>query len=173
MGLPGSVMRTSVGGMVAAILMCLVLPTDLDAQTDQRAADVATSLAICKGDETEADDEENEFQPCEQYIDANIENSGDTIKWIIEEIDNRKHHAQQVTSTYLARDEIRAAGRPVLLSLMTAISTAVAKGYPKLSIRGIYFARRPHRVIINDCCGHLNHRLLSVCLSQTADLART
>jgi hypothetical protein len=130
--------RQKAGGVLAAILLYVFVPADLHAQTDKESEAVATSLAICKDNEPD-DNEENKYQPCEQYIDANIANSADPIKWMIEEIDHRKDHAREVTNTFLVRDEI-VQWILVILSLLTAISTAIAKGYPKLNIRGIDFA---------------------------------
>ncbi|MGH6917105.1 MAG: hypothetical protein ACREJ0_05295, partial [Geminicoccaceae bacterium] len=80
-------MRKLVGGSLAAILFCLLLSTGLCAQTDKEAEEVAASLAVCKGIETDVEGEEeeiNQYQPCEQYIDANIRNNADTVKWILE-----------------------------------------------------------------------------------------
>jgi hypothetical protein len=64
-------LRRPIGGSLAVALFCLLLSTGLCAQTDKEAEEVATSLAICKGVETdvEADEEVNQYQPCEQYID--------------------------------------------------------------------------------------------------------
>jgi hypothetical protein len=135
-------MQKPVSGSLAVALLCIFLSTDLNAQTDE-AADVAATLAICKGDETVSDDEdENQFQPCEQYIDANTEESADILKWMIEEIEDRKNHALQAANGFLVRDEI-VQWILVILSLLTTISTAITKGYPKLNIRGLDFAIVP------------------------------
>ena len=74
--------RQKAGGVLAAILLYVFVPADLHAQTDKESEAVATSLAICKDNEPD-DNEENKYQPCEQYIDANIANSADPIKWMI------------------------------------------------------------------------------------------
>jgi hypothetical protein len=135
-------LRKPSGGFLAIALLCLLVSTDLGAQTDE-AADVAATLAICKDQETVSEEEdENQFQPCEQYIDANTEESADTLKWMIEEIEDRKNHALAVTNAFLVRDEI-VQWILVILSLLTTVSTAITKGYPKLNIRGLDFAIVP------------------------------
>ena len=72
-------MRKSVGGSLAAMLFCLPLSTGVWAQTDKEAEEVAASLAICKDVETEVQVKEQQYEPCEQYIDANIEENADTL----------------------------------------------------------------------------------------------
>jgi hypothetical protein len=130
-----SAMQKSVSGCLVIALFCLFLSTGPRAQTDTEAKDVATSLAVCKAVEADVEDgDENEYRPCEQYIDANTEDSADTIKWIIEEIDERKKHAQEVTSTFFVRDEI-VHWILVILSLLTTISTVITKVYPKLNVK--------------------------------------
>jgi hypothetical protein len=137
-----SAMQKSVSACLVIALFCLFLSTAPWAQTDTQAEDVATSLAICKDVEADVEGDENEYRPCEQYIDANTEDSADTIKWIIEEIDERKEHAREVTSTFYVRDEI-VHWILVILSLLTTISAAITKVYPKLNIKGIDFAIVP------------------------------
>jgi hypothetical protein len=124
-------LQKPVGGSLAVALLCLLLSSDLWAQTDSEAEEVARSLAICKGVQTETE-HDNEYEPCEQYIDANVQDSADTLKWMVEEIERRKEHAQQATSTYLVRDEI-VQWILVALSLLTTIATAITKAYPKLT----------------------------------------
>jgi hypothetical protein len=134
-------LRKPFGGALAVALFCLLLATGLRAQTDREADAVARSLAICKGAQAEVE-EENQYEPCEQYIDANVEDSADTIKWMIEEIQRRKEHAESTTRTYLVRDEI-VQWVLVSLSLLTTIAAAITKAYPRLNIKGFDFAIAP------------------------------
>jgi hypothetical protein len=94
-------LQKSVRGALAVALFCLLLSTELRAQTDKEAEEVATSLAICKDVETdveaaaeeeeeEEEEEANQYQPCEQYIDENIKTNADTVKWMLEQIDMKK-----------------------------------------------------------------------------------
>jgi hypothetical protein len=137
-------MRKSVGGSLAAMLFYLLLSTGLCAQTDKEAEEVATSLAICKGVETDVEVEEeiNKYQPCEQYIDENIKDNADTVKWMLEHIDMQKDHALDVSNDYYRNDQILQM-TIIILSLLTTISAAITKLYPKLNIRGIDFALAP------------------------------
>jgi hypothetical protein len=137
-------MRKPVGGALAAILFCLLFSTGLCAQTGKEAEEVATSLAICKDLETnvEAEEEINQYQPCEQYIDQNIKNNADTVKWILEQIDMKKYYAASISNDYYRNDQILQMVI-ILLSLLTTISAAITKLYPKLSIRGVDFALAP------------------------------
>jgi hypothetical protein len=135
--------RQRAGGILAVILFYVLVPADLHAQTKEEAEAVATSLAICKDKEAAGEDEgEDQFEPCEQYIDANIRDNADTVKWMLEQIENRKSYAQQVSISYYARDEI-VQWIIVILSLLTTISAAITKLYPKLSVRGVDFALAP------------------------------
>jgi hypothetical protein len=138
-------MRKSGGGSLAAMLLCLLLSAGLYAQTDKEAEEVATSLAICKGVEfgAEAEEEEiNQYQPCEQYIDENIKDNADTVKWMLEQIDIKKDHAADISNDYYRNDQILQM-IIILLSLLTTISAAITKLYPKLNVRGIDFALAP------------------------------
>jgi hypothetical protein len=138
-------MRKSVGGSLAAMLFCLLLSTGLCAQTDKEAEEVATSLAICKGIETDVErgeEELNQYQPCEQYIDANIKNNADTVKWILEQIDINKDGAEDISNDYYRNDQILQM-IIIVLSLLTTISAAITKLYPKLNVMGIDFALAP------------------------------
>jgi hypothetical protein len=138
-------MRKSVGGSLAAMMFCLLFSTGLCAQTDKEAEEVATSLAICKGVATdvEAEEEEvNQYQPCEQYIDENIKNNADTVKWMLEQIDMRKDYAADMSNDYYRNDQILQM-IIIVLSLLTTISAAITKLYPKLNVRGVDFALAP------------------------------
>jgi hypothetical protein len=137
-------MRKSVGGSLAAMLFCLLLSTGLCAQTDKEAEEVATSLAICKGVETDVETEEeiNQYQPCEQYIDQNIKDNADTVKWMLEQIDMRRDHAADISNDYYRNDQILQM-IIIILSLLTTISAAITKLYPRLNIKGIDFALAP------------------------------
>jgi hypothetical protein len=138
-------LQKPVSGALAVALLCLFLSTDLCAQTDKEAEEVATSLAICKGVETdvEAEEEEvNQYQPCEQYIDENITNNADTVKWMLEQIDMQKDRAADVSNNYYRNDQILQMVI-VLLSLLTTVSAAITKLYPKLNVKGIDFALAP------------------------------
>lgn len=130
-----------VGGIWAATLLYVLVPAELHAQTEAEA--VATSLAICKGDETAGDkDSKSQYLPCELYIDAHTKHNSDTVKWMLEQIDNRKSYAEQVSANYDARDEV-VQWIVVMLSLFTTISAALTKLYPKLTIGKIDFAVTP------------------------------
>jgi hypothetical protein len=138
-------MPKSVVGSLAAMLFCLLLSTGLWAQTDEEAEEVATSLAICKGIETNAEEEEeeiNQYQPCEQYIDTNIKNNADTVKWILEQIELEKHSAGKTSNVYYRNDQILQM-IIIFLSLFTTISAAITKLYPKLNVMGVDFALAP------------------------------
>jgi len=136
-------MRKPVGGSLAAMLLCLLFSTGLCAQTDKEAEEVATSLAICKDVELEAEEEEtNQYQPCEQYIDENIKNNADTVKWILEQIDVKKDYATDISNDYYRNDQILQM-IIIVLSLLTTVSAAITKLYPKLTVRGIDFALAP------------------------------
>jgi hypothetical protein len=137
--------QKSVGGSLAAMLFCLLLSTGLCAQTDKEAEEVATSLAICKGVEADAEAEEeeaNQYQPCEQYIDENIKNNADTVKWMLEQIDMKRDYAANISNNYYRNDQILQM-IIICLSLLTTISAAITKLYPKLNVKGIEFALAP------------------------------
>ena len=130
-----------VGGILAATLLYVLVPAELHAQTEAEA--VATSLAICKGDEAVGDnDDKSQYLPCEQYIDAHIKHNADTVKWMLEQVDNRKSYAEQVSTDYYARDEV-VQWIIVILSLLTTISAALTKLYPKLTLGRVDFAIAP------------------------------
>jgi hypothetical protein len=140
-----SAMPKSVVGSLAAMLFCLLLSTGLWAQTDKEAEEVATSLAICKGVETDVEGEEqeiNQYQPCEQYIDANSKNNADTLKWILKQIGMKKDSAGNISNNYYRNDQILQM-IIIFLSLFTTISAAITKLYPKLNVMGIDFALAP------------------------------
>ena len=108
-------LQKSVRGALAVALFCLLLSTELRAQTDKEAEEVATSLAICKDVETdveaaeeeeEEEEEANQYQPCEQYIDENIKNNADTVKWMLEQIDMQKDRAADISNNYYRNDQI-------------------------------------------------------------------
>lgn len=134
-------LREPLGGFLAIALVGLLLSTALCAQTD--AQDVATTVTICKDIETEiGDEDENPFAPCEQFIDATVHKSADTIKWIIGEIEKRKSYARHATDVYYTRSGILQ-WIIIMLSLLTTIATAITKGYPKLIIKRVDFALIP------------------------------
>lgn len=133
--------RQKVDGILAAILLCVLGAADLHAQTDTEAEAAATSLAICKGEQAVGGDE-GELGPCEQYIDANVKNHADTVKWMLDRIHSWKHYAQQVSDSYYGSEE-RTQWIIVILSLLTTISAAITKLYPKLNVGGVDFAIAP------------------------------
>jgi hypothetical protein len=137
-------LQKSVRGALAVALFCLLLSTELRAQTDKEAEEVATSLAICKDVETdvEAEEEVNQYQPCEQYIDENIKNNADTVKWMLEQIDMQKDRAADISNNYYRNDQILQMVI-IFLSLLTTVSAAITKLYPKLNVKGIDFALAP------------------------------
>jgi uncharacterized membrane protein (DUF485 family) len=133
--------QTAAAAMLVATLLCAALPAGLHAQTDEQPGDASWApLAVCEDDEEEGDDEE--FEPCEEYLDANIKSDADTVKWMLEQIKDRKTYAEQISTVYYGRDEI-VQWIIVILSLLTTISAAITKLYPKLTMRGIDFAIAP------------------------------
>jgi hypothetical protein len=140
-------MQQSVVGSLAAMLFCLLLSTGLCAQTDKDAEEVAASIAICKDTQTDAEEQQgeeklNQYRPCEQYIDATIDNNADTVKWLLEQIDIRQDSAKDISNDYYRNDQILQM-IVIFLSLFTTISAAVTKLYPKLNVAGIDFALAP------------------------------
>ena len=95
-----------VAAIFAAILFSALGQAELHAQTETEAEAVATSLAVCKDEEAAGDDDQDELEPCEQYIDANVKDDADTLKWMLAQIEGRKAYANQVSLTYYRRDEI-------------------------------------------------------------------
>jgi hypothetical protein len=134
-----SVVEKAASGMLAAALFCLLLSTDLRAQTDEEAEAVAKSLAICKGDVTADADG---LKPCEQYIDVNIKDHADTIKWMLGRISSWKGYEQGISHFYYSREEI-VQWIIVILSFFTTIAAAIVKAYPKLVVRRFDFAIAP------------------------------
>ena len=133
--------QKAAGAMLVAVLLCTALPAGLHAQTDEQADNTSGApLAVCENDEEGGDDEE--FEPCEEYLDANIKSDADTVKWMLEQIKDRKTYAEQVSTVYYGRDEV-VQWIIVILSLLTTISAAITKLYPKLTMRGIDFAIAP------------------------------
>jgi len=110
--------QKAAGVMLVAALLYVVLPPGLYAQTDEQAGDAVTGapLAVCEDDE-QGDDA---FEPCEDYLDANIKSDADTVKWMLEQIKDRKG-----------------------LCRLTTISAAITKLYLKLNIRNVDFAIAP------------------------------
>ena len=125
-------MQKSVNGMLAIILFYVLLPVELYAQTDEQtnAANLDTSLAIC---DNEANADEGADHPCNRYIDANIENHADTIKWLLEVIEDRESSSTQATGTIYKRDQI-VQWILVSLAFMITIAASITKGYPELMI---------------------------------------
>jgi hypothetical protein len=132
--------QKAAGVMLVAALLYAVLPAGLHAQTDEQAGGSVsgTSLAVCDDDEQDT----VTLEPCEDYLDANIESDADTVKWMLEQIKGRKAYAEQVSAIYYGRHEVN--DNPLrVLSLLTTISAAITNLYPKLSIRGMDFALAP------------------------------
>jgi hypothetical protein len=79
-------MRKAMNGTwIAVLLHLLLLPTELHAQVKD-AADATPqgrSLEICN---KEAVGEEEGDYPCDEFIEANIEDNADTVKWLLDEI---------------------------------------------------------------------------------------
>ena len=135
----GSTIRGRSFGAALAVAL-LLLPAGLSAQTEERAGDPTprTTLTVCDGDKQRG----NRFDPCEDYIDGNIEGHADTIKWILGRIESWKSYSQYVSDSHYARSEI-VQWIIVMLSFLTTIAAAITKLYPKLSIRGMDFAVAP------------------------------
>jgi hypothetical protein len=134
--------QKAAGVMLVAALLYAVLPAGLHAQTDEQGGGGSVSetpLAVCDDDEQ---DDAVALEPCEDYLDANIESDADTVKWMLEQIKGRKAYAEQVSTIYYGRDEI-VQWIIVILSLLTTISAAITKLYPKLTLRGMDFALAP------------------------------
>jgi hypothetical protein len=134
-------MQKSVSGMLAIILFHILLPVGLHAQTDEQtnAAISDTSLAVC---DNEANRDEGADHPCNRYIDANIENHADTIKWLLGTIEDREISSTQATSTLYRRDQT-VQWILVALAFMITIAASITKGYPELVIWKIDFAMIP------------------------------
>jgi hypothetical protein len=132
--------QKAAGVMLVAALLYAVLPSGLYAQTDERTGDpgLGVPLDVCEDDEQD----DAEFEPCGDYLDANIKSDADTVKWMLEQIKDRKDYAEQVSTIYYGRDET-VQWIIVILSLLTTISAAITKLYPKLSVRGMDFAIAP------------------------------
>jgi len=126
--------------ILAAALICVLLPGGLCAQVDEQTGDpgVATPLSVCEDDGQGT----SKYTPCEAYIDGNLKNQADTIKWILGRITRWKVYAQQVSDSYLRNDEI-SQWIIIVLSFLTTISAAVTKLYPDLNIRKLEFAIVP------------------------------
>ncbi|MGH6920981.1 MAG: hypothetical protein ACREJ0_25135 [Geminicoccaceae bacterium] len=134
-------MQKSVNGILTVILCYILLPAGLYAQTDERtnAAILETSLAIC---DNEANGDEEADHPCKRYIEENIENHADTIKWLLGIIEDQESSSTQATSTLYRRDQT-VQWILVSLAFMITIAASITKGYPKLMIWKIDFAMIP------------------------------
>jgi hypothetical protein len=157
-------MQKSVTGILIVILCYILLPVGLYAQTDEQtnAAILDTSLAIC---DNEANGDEGADHPCSRYIDANIENHPDTIKWLLGVIEDRGSSSTQASSTLYRRDQI-VQWILVALAFMITIAASITKGYPKLMIWKVDFA------IIPIILGALSAAVTSVSVYYQFDVYR-
>jgi hypothetical protein len=95
-------MQKSLNPILTAILLfMLLLPGGLQAQTEEPADEAAldASVAICGR-------EEESVYPCDQFIDANIEDNANTVKWLLEEIKDREGDSIEISSTLYTRDQM-------------------------------------------------------------------
>jgi hypothetical protein len=97
-------MRKSVSGILTVLVCYILLPAALCAQTDEQtnAAILDRSLAIC---DAEPNGDEGPDHPCNRYIDANIENHADTVKWLLEVINDHENSSTRASSTLYKRDQ--------------------------------------------------------------------
>jgi hypothetical protein len=133
-----STVRWSAGGMLAAALLWLLLPAGLAAQTVGSEPASRTALTVCDDDRPR----EYKYELCDEYIDGNIRQHADAIKWILGRITSWKDYSQGVSNFYYSREEI-VQWIIVVLSLFMTIAAALAKLYPKLVIRQMDFAITP------------------------------
>ena len=133
-------MQKSVNGILIIILCYILLPAGLSAQEDNQAdaAILDTSLGVCVNEYGE----EDTVHPCNRYIDANIEGHADTIKWLLELIQDRESSSKKASDALYARDQI-VQWTLVVLALMTTIAAAITKGNPELKVYKIDFAIIP------------------------------
>lgn len=124
--------------MVVAASLCLLVPAAGLAQTDPGKEGPGAALAVCD----DGSHRDNRFDPCDAYIDANLKEQADTIKWILADITSWKTYAQQVSDNDYNRSE-KVQWIVVSLSFLTTLAAAIAKVYPKLNIRGVDFAISP------------------------------
>jgi hypothetical protein len=129
-----------VSAILAAILLPVLMQAGLHAQTTERAGISApdTPLAVCG--ETGSDGRRN--YPCDDYIGANVRNDADTIKYLLEEINQHKSSSLNTSDDLYLRDQI-VQWTLVVLALMITIATAITKSYPDFKIRKIDFAIIP------------------------------
>ena len=107
-----------------------------------RCADGTTldrSLEIC--DKAENREEEGEY-PCDEFIEANIEDHADAVRWLLDEIKNHEDDSVQSSNALYTRDQI-VQWTLVALAFMLTITTTITQAYPKLKIRKIDFAMVP------------------------------
>jgi hypothetical protein len=123
--------------LLVALLYTLLLPGGLHAQTDVPADEAAldTSVAICGK-------EEESVYPCDQYIDAHIEDNANTVKWLLEEIKDREGDSTQASTALYTRDQV-VQWTLVVLAFVLTIATTITKAYPKLKIKQLDFAMIP------------------------------
>lgn len=123
-------------------MLFLLLPAGVCAQTDEPTGEPVSETPIAVCDDEEDAEYENRFDPCDEYIDGNTRGNAETIKWMLEEIDDRKNYAQDVGRNYDVRDQTIQLVL-IILSLLTTISAAITKVYPKLYIKRLDFAIVP------------------------------
>jgi hypothetical protein len=82
------------GIWIAVLLHLLLLPTELHAQVKDTADETpqGRSLEIC---DKEAVGEEEGDYACDEFIEANIEDNADTVKWLLDEIANHEEDSAQ------------------------------------------------------------------------------
>ena len=134
-------MQKAAHGILILILCYILLPAEICAQADKQAdaAILDASLEICDNEEY---GDRYTVHPCDRYIDANIENHADTIKWLLQVIQDRESSSKQASDALYARDQI-VQWTLVVLAFMTTIAAAITKGHPELKIYKIDFAIIP------------------------------
>jgi cytochrome b subunit of formate dehydrogenase len=96
-------------------------------------------LEIC--DKAENREEEGEY-PCDEFIEANIEDHADAVRWLLDEIKNHEDDSVQSSNALYTRDQI-VQWTLVALAFMLTITTTITQAYPKLKIRKIDLAMVP------------------------------
>ena len=138
-------MQKWVSGTLAAILFHVLIPAGLHAQTAERAGEavLATPLAVCeeKAGEGEISDVIRAY-PCEQYIDKNVSDDANTIKYLLKIINDNQRESMNDSYVLYAHDQT-VQWILVALAFMITIAAVITKSYPELKIKKVDFAMVP------------------------------
>jgi hypothetical protein len=80
--------------------------------------------------------------PCDEFIEANVEDNADTVKWLLDEIKDREEDPAQSSNALYTRDQLVQWALVVPAFLLT-LATAITKAYPELRIKQIDFGMIP------------------------------